>query len=132
MKNYLILFFIFFSFQFIKAQEINSGVSDKIYNINEVDVKPDFPKGIKFFYSFIGNNFQPPTIAGLNGKVVVSYVVETDGTLSNLNVIEDMGYGTAEEALRVFRKCPKWIPGQLQGKLVRVINSIPITVMSAN
>jgi protein TonB len=43
-----------------------------------------------------------------------------------------MGYGTAEEALRVFRKCPKWIPGQLQGKLVRVINSIPITVMSAN
>lgn len=128
MKNYLILFIVFFSFQLMKAQEMISGVSDKIYNINEVDVKPEFPKGINAFYMFIGKNFKTPRKGGLNGKVVVSYIIETDGTLSNISIIQDIGYGTAEEALRVVGKSPKWTPGQFQGGLVRVINFLPITI----
>jgi protein TonB len=128
MKNYFFLLFVFFLFQSISAQEIVSVPPDKIYYLNEVDVKPEFPKGINAFHMFIGKNFKTPRKAGLNGKVVVSYIIETDGTLSNINIIQDIGYGTAEEALRVFGKSPKWIPGQFQGGLVRVINFLPITI----
>lgn len=132
MRNYLILFIFSFSLHFMRAQEIISVVTDKIYYLNEVDVKPEFPKGIDAFYIFIAKNFKPPRKAGLNGKVVVSYIIETDGTLSNINVVHHIGYGTAEEALRVFGKSPKWIPGKFQGGFVRVINFLPITINTPN
>ena len=83
------------------------------------------------FYKFVGNNYQAPEEEGLKGKVYVTFVVEKDGSLTDIKVIRDIGYGTGKEAIRVLKKCPKWTPGEQNGKKVRVLYSLPITIQSA-
>jgi protein TonB len=102
-----------------------------VYNMAGIEVKPDFPGGIEKFYSFVGNKFQAPDDEGFNGgKVFVSFVVEKDGSLSDLKVLRDPGFGTAKEALRVLRSCPRWTPGEQNGKKVRVQYSLPINIQA--
>ena len=78
--------------------------------------------------SFGRKNFNIPDVAGLNGKIQVTFVVEVDGSLTNINVLQDIGYGTKEEAIRVLNMCPKWNPGMLHGKPVRSQYIFPITI----
>ena len=104
---------------------------NQIYNTAGIEVKPDFPGGIEKFYKFVGNNYQTPEEEGLKGKVYVTFVVEKDGSLTDIKVIRDIGYGTGKEAIRVLKKCPKWKPGEQNGKTVRVLYSLPITIQSA-
>ena len=106
-------------------------VDNQIYNTAGIEVKPDFPGGINKFYKFVGDNYQTPEEDGLKGKVYVTFVVEKDGSLTDIKVIRDIGYGTGKEAIRVLKKSPKWSPGVQNGKPVRVLYSLPITIQSA-
>lgn len=106
-------------------------VDNTIYNTAGIEVKPDFPGGMEKFYKFVGNNYQTPEEEGLKGKVYVTFVVEKDGSLTDIKVSRDIGYGTGKEAIRVLNKCPKWTPGEQNGKKVRVLYSLPITIQSA-
>ena len=96
---------------------------------NQADKKPDFPGGIMEFYSFVGKNFKVPE-AKVNGKVFIQFVVEKDGSLTDIKVLRDLGHGTGEEAIRVLKLSPKWIPGEQDGKKVRVLYSLPISIQS--
>lgn len=102
-----------------------------IYNTAGIELKPDFPGGMDKFYKFIGNNYQTPEEEGLKGKVFVNFVVEKDGSLTDIKVLRDIGYGTGAEAIRVLKKCPRWTPGEQNGKKVRVLYSLPISIQSA-
>ena len=102
-----------------------------VHNLAGIEQKPEFPGGIEKFYAFVGKNYQPPEEEGLKGKVYVTFVVEKDGTLTDIKVIRDIGYGTGKEAIRVLKKCPKWLPGEQNGKKVRVLYSLPITIQTA-
>jgi periplasmic protein TonB len=104
---------------------------NSIYNTAGIEVKPDFPGGMEKFYKFVGKNYQVPEEEGLKGKVFVSFVVEKDGSLTEIKVIRDIGYGTGKEAVRVLKACPKWNPGEQNGKKVRVLYSLPINIQSA-
>jgi len=104
---------------------------ENIYNTSGLEEKPYFPGGIDKFYKFIGQNFQVPEQEGLKGKIFVSFVVEKDGSLSDIKVIRDIGYDTGREAIRVLKLCPRWIPGKQSGKNVRVLYSLPINIQSA-
>jgi hypothetical protein len=99
-----------------------------IYNMAGIEVKPDFPGGMDKFYLFFKNNFKTPDEEGLNGKVYAMFVVEKDGSLTDIKVIRDIGFGTGKEVLRVLKLSPKWIPGMVNGKPVRVQYSIPISI----
>ena len=114
-----------------KAAVVEEAPDNQIYNTAGIEVKPDFPGGIEKFYKFVGNNYQAPEEEGLKGKVYVTFVVEKDGSLTDIKVIRDIGYGTGKEAIRVLKKCPKWTPGEQNGKKVRVLYSLPITIQSA-
>ncbi|RTZ01553.1 energy transducer TonB [Flavobacterium sp. RSP49] len=107
-------------------------VDNQIYNTAGIEVKPDFPGGINKFYKYVGDNYQTPEEDGLNGKVYVTFVVEKDGSLTDIKVIRDIGYGTGKEAIRVLKKSPRWTPGEQNGKKVRVLYSLPITIQTAN
>lgn len=107
------------------AQDITND-SEKIYYA--VETKPDFKGGIKEFYNYIGKNFRVPNVNKLSGKVIVSFVVEKDGSLTDIKVIRDIGYGTGEEAIRVLKNSPTWIPGYQSGKPVRVMYTLPIVI----
>lgn len=101
-----------------------------IYNTAGIEVKPDFPGGLDKFYKYVGNNYKIPEEDGLKGKVFVTFVVEKDGSLTDIKVIRDIGFGTGKEAIRVLKNSPRWNPGEQNGKKVRVLYSLPITIQS--
>jgi hypothetical protein len=98
----------------------------------EVEKKPDFPGGIKAFYEFVGKNYKVPNVKNLNGKIFIQFVVEKDGSLSDIKVIRDIGHGTGDEAVRVLKLSPNWTPGEQNGKPVRVQYALPISLQSRN
>ena len=112
-----------------------SGDGDKDVKIvedntvyNAVEVKPDFPGGLQKFYEFVGKNYRAPE-EDVKGKVYVQFVVEKDGSLTDIKVMRDVGYGTGAEAIRVLKKSPKWKPGIQNGRPVRVLYSLPISIV---
>ena len=64
----------------------------------------------------------------LIGKIFLSFVVETDGSLSDIQTVKDIGFGTGTEAERVMQESPKWLPGKKGGKNVRVNYKLPIGI----
>ena len=112
-----------------KNQFVQKG-ENEVYNTAGITEKPDFPGGIMEFYKFVGNNFKTPEQPNLKGKVYITFIIEKDGSLSDIKNIRDIGFGTGEEAIRVLKICPNWIPGKLNGVPVRVMYSLPITIQS--
>jgi len=102
-----------------------------VYNTAGIEVKPDFPGGMEKFYNFIAKNYRTPEEEGLKGKVYVTFVVEKDGSLTDIKVLRDIGYGTGKEAIRVLKSTPHWNPGEQNGKKVRCTFSLPINIQSA-
>ncbi|MCD0466693.1 energy transducer TonB [Flavobacterium sp. ENC] len=95
-----------------------------------LDKQPEFPGGMAKFYTFVGNNFQRPELdAERTLQVYVSFVVEKDGSLTDILVKKDPGYGMGKEAIRVLKSLKtKWSPGILDGKPVRTAYNLPITI----
>jgi protein TonB len=120
----------------LTVEPVGNGPADvveednSIHNMAGIEVKPDFPGGLDKFYKYVGNNYKIPEEDGLNGKVFVTFVVEKDGSLTDIKVIRDIGYGTGKEAIRVLKNSPRWNPGEQNGKRVRVQYSLPITIKS--
>lgn len=91
---------------------------------------PLFPGGIDAFLKIVGNRFQAPEMEESSTvKIVVFFVVETDGSISNITVPRSPGFGLDKEAIRVLKSIKtKWEPGIFQGQPVRTQYSLPITV----
>jgi protein TonB len=98
-----------------------------LYNSAGVEVKPEFPGGMAKFYKFIENNYNVPSESP-GGKVFIQFVVEKDGSLTDIKILRDIGYGTGKEAERVLRKSPRWTPAEQNGKKVRCSYQLPITL----
>ena len=94
-----------------------------------VEIQPSFAGGNDEMYKFLSKNLKYPSAAqraGVQGKVFLSFVVEKDGSLSNVQDIKGIGFGCDEEAIRVIKMMPKWNPGRQQGNAVRVRFTLPI------
>ena len=113
----------------------NSQDKDLVHNTAGITEKPTYPGGIQEFYKFVGQNFNTPkdmTGAKVKGKVYITFVIEKDGSITEIRNIRDFGYGSGEEAIRVMKLSPKWIPGKLNNDNVRVMYSLPITVQNSD
>lgn len=98
--------------------------------LQDVEEEPEFEGGVENLYYYLNRNIKFPQAAlegECQGKVIVRFVVETDGSISNIEVTKDIGGGCGEEAVRVIKEMPKWKPGKVNGKPVRVIFSLPIS-----
>jgi len=94
-----------------------------------VEIQPEFPGGEAGFAKFLQKTIRYPATAKQNriqGKVYVQFVVEKDGSITDIKVIREPGSGTGDEAVRVMKLSPKWIPGKLNGQPVRVQFTLPI------
>lgn len=94
------------------------------------DVMPEFPGGIKEMYEFLKKNIEYTQVAketGITGTVYLSFVVEKDGSVTDIRVQRGIPGGLTEEAIRVVRMMPKWTPGWKNGVLVRTQFSMPVT-----
>ena len=127
--NYSILVgLLFFSGLNCFSQDTIQFKEKEAFNINSIEKKPEFPGGVGAFYKYIANNYKLPNVKKLNGKVYVAFVIDVDGSIIELKVLKDLGYGTGEEAIRVLKESPKWIPGEQNGQPVRVKYALPIAL----
>jgi protein TonB len=99
-----------------------------------VDEAPEFPGGNRKFLNEVRDRFNIPSIERVTTiSIIVSFVVEKDGTISNIRVLRDPGYGMKEEAIRALKSIKtKWKPGKKQGQPVRTAYSLPIEVRVKN
>lgn len=109
-------------------QKTEKGLNDSIYK--DVEQMPSFPGGEWALMHYLASNTEYPVTAmdnGIGGHVVVSFVVERDGSITNVQVVRSVEQSLDREALRVVRSMPKWIPGKQNGQAVRVKFTIPVS-----
>ena len=107
---------------------------NKIYTEKEIDVKPLFPGGQKKRMQFLFENIHYPEDAlesYIKGTVEVSFVVETDGSLTDVKIIKSVYPSIDNETLRVISLMPKWIPGTKDGQKVRVLTFMQVKFLMA-
>ena len=108
----------------IEEEEI---VEAEIFKV--VEEMPEFPGGPAKMMEYIQKNMKYPMMAresDIQGRVFVNFVVEPDGSISNVTVMRGIGGGCDEEALRVVQSMPKWKPGKQRGSAVRCSFTVPI------
>ncbi len=94
-----------------------------------VEVQPSFMGGNSEMYKFLGKNLKYPSTAqraNIQGKVFLSFIVEKDGSITDIETMKGIGFGCDEEAMRVVKLMPKWIAGKQNGRNVRVKFTIPV------
>ncbi len=102
----------------------------KIYERNEVEVPAEFKDSNAKMNQFINENFVVPkeiTEKIIKGDIILSFIVEKDGTLTSIKKIKDLGYSTGKELERVV-KLDKWRPAELNGKRVRSTFNLTYTI----
>ncbi len=105
-------------------------VSQSKQNVYDaVEQMPEFPGGMPAMIEYLQNNLKYPKDAikqQVGGRVMVMFVVETDGSLSNVRVARKVFHSLDTEAVRVVKSMPKWKPGKEKGRLVRVNYTLPV------
>lgn len=100
-----------------------------------VEKNAEFPGGIQKFYEFLSKNMRYPAKMRQNnvqGRVILQFIVEEDGSLTNFKILRDIGDGAGEESVRVMSLSPKWIPGKQNGHTVREQYVVPIAFALAD
>ena len=94
-----------------------------------VEQMPEYPGGMQALFEYLGQNLKYPEDAKeqkIEGRVIALFVVETDGSISNVEVVKPVFPSLDAEAVRVLSGMPKWKPGMQSGKVVRVKYTVPI------
>ncbi|MDO8993788.1 MAG: energy transducer TonB [Daejeonella sp.] len=101
----------------------------ELHTLDGIENYPEFPGGHSAFIKFLSRNLKYPETAvekGIEGKVLISFIIEKNGRLSNIKILRGIGYGCDEEAIRVLEKSPEWKPGIQNKQKVRVAYTLPI------
>lgn len=100
---------------------------NKVFDV--VEQQPQFPGGMGALNQWLGSNIKYPAMAaenGIEGRVIVQFVVERDGSVSGVHVVRGVDSSLDKEATRVVAQMPKWIPGKQNGSAVRVKYTVPV------
>ena len=100
-----------------------------------VEEQPEFPGGMSALMKFLGDNIKYPVIAqenGIQGRVITNFVVERDGSITDVQVVRGQDPSLDREAVRVIQTMPRWKPGQQRGKAVRVRFTLPVVFRLQN
>ena len=117
-----------FGFSTASAQKtVVSQKNEKVFDV--VEQMPEYPGGMQALFEFLRQNIKYPEDAQkqkVEGRVLATFVVETDGSISNVEVAKHAFPSLDNEAVRVIQAMPKWTPGKQGGKVVRVKYTVPI------
>lgn len=120
--------------QYDQGKLISGTTTDSLNNKTAYDqsnffIQPEYPNGLEAFRQYIGRNYYYPKeaiMANVAGTIRTSFIVEKDGKLSSIKVLEDLGFNTGQEAINVLKRSKKWTPGIIRGIPVRVSYTLPI------
>ena len=108
---------------------VETEVVDEDVIVDVAEIMPEFPGGTAALMKYLGTNIKYPTISqemGSAGRVIVQFVVDKDGSISNPEVVRGVDAYLDKEAIRVISSMPKWRPGVQNGKKVRVKYTVPV------
>ena len=130
MKKLLIMSLMaLFGLTTVSAQKtVVAQKNQKVFDV--VEVMPEYPGGIQALFEYLSQNVKYPADAEtqkVEGRVIATFIVETDGTINNVEVVRPVFPSLDAEALRVLSAMPKWTPGKQSGKEVRVKYTVPIS-----
>ena len=114
--------------EYIPMEE-DDDEAEELQIFTVVESMPTFQGGDAARIKYLNSNIKYPTIAresGIQGRVFVTFVVETDGRVTDVKILRGIGGGCDEEAVRVIKNMPKWVPGKQRGKSVKVQFTFPI------
>ena len=122
----------------VTFSQVNDTISQKefsriddVTSLAFVEFKPEYPGGMEAFYKHIAKNYKTPSDKDFKGgKLLITFVIEKDGSITDMKVIRDIGFGTGKEAIRVLKMSEKWKPAEQNGQKVRVQFSLPISLAS--
>ena len=100
----------------------------KVFDV--VEQMPSYPGGMSALMQYLSNNIKYPVIAeenGIQGRVICTFVVERDGSITDVRVAKSVDPSLDKEAMRVVKAMPRWIPGKQNGSAVRVKYTLPVT-----
>lgn len=112
----------------VKAEAPKPEVENKVFDV--VEQMPSFPGGQGALMSYLSQNIRYPVVAqenGVQGRVTVSFVVERDGSITDVTVVRSVDPSLDKEAVRVIKSMPKWNPGKQNGSPVRVKYNVPVS-----
>ncbi len=114
-----------------KVDDLPASVNNEDRVFDVVEQMPEFPGGIDALIEYLSTNVTYPATAqanGIQGRVIVTFIVERDGSINDVEVLNSVDPALDREAVRVVSEMPKWIPGRKQnGETVRVKYNIPIS-----
>jgi protein TonB len=122
---------VYFSYgQTIETNSIEKVIEkpDYIYSSAGIEIRPEYSRGNNKFYKDFNKEFKLKVDKDLQGRVFITFVVEINGTLSNIKVIRDLGFGSGKETIRALTTMSKWKPGKQNAQPVRVKYSLPIGI----
>lgn len=131
MKRVLLILALLFTYVMVNAQN-NTGSkektsNEKIYDV--VEMPPSFPGGQAALLAWIASHVNYPQKAmesRIEGRIIVGFVIECDGSVSQAKIIRSVDPLLDDEAIRVVMGMPKWTPGRQNGKNVRVKYNVPV------
>lgn len=111
-----------------QSEAINTD-ENKTYIPMELDIKPEFPGGIVKFNQFIDDKYKKSNKKPTHqGKLFATFIIEKDGSLSDIKVLRDIGFGSGEELIRVLKSSPRWKAGKQNNKEIRTLYSLVFPV----
>lgn len=111
------------------AKQVKNNAANEAVEMQEPDQMPQFPGGMSGLHKYLSENTRYPYYAyqkGIQGKVMVVFIVDKDGSVTNVQVEKSVHKSLDKEAVRVVKKMPKWIPGEKDGQPVRVKYHMPV------
>ena len=102
---------------------------EKTYEMFDIQKPPSFPGGEKELQKFLAENIKYPALArenNIQGNCAIAFVVNKDGSVSDIQILKDIGGGCGKEAIRVVNTMPKWSPGEANGHPVKVKFTLPV------
>ncbi len=111
------------------VEEEQNATDEKVFDV--VENMPEFNGGAGALMQYLSHNIHYPEDTDIQGRVIVSFVVDKDGSISNAQVVKSLHPSFDAEALRIINNMPKWIPGTQNGKPVNVKYAVPISFRKA-
>ena len=124
-KTLVVLLLLFFAEPILFAQV----ATDDTLLYGHVDIDAEFPGGMEELVMFVCMNIEYPEQAqkaNIEGKVFVRFSVEKDGSVSNIRILRDIGYGCGDAVVKMLKSMPRWKPAKVDGKNVREEFNLPV------
>lgn len=113
----------------LKVVEAPKVVEEKVYEQFDIQKPPSFPGGETELLKYLAKNIEYPALAketNIQGRAVLTFVINKDGSVGDVQIVKDPGGGCGKEAVRVVKSMPKWSPGEANGHPVKVRYTLPV------